>query len=138
MTVKVAHILVKHVQSRRPFVKWKNGGEVVTRSVKDAKKSLKKVLKQLEHARRRAEQRREEDPEKSAEEAVLEKFFEIAADVSDCGSAKDGGILDDFEIGCVPPIMHPQFEEACKALKVNQLSDIVETKSGVHLIYRLE
>ena len=32
--------------------------------------------------------------------------------------------------------MHPEFEEAVLALEDGQLSDIVETPTGVHLILR--
>ena len=53
---------------------------------------------------------------------------------SDCSSAKRGGDLGHFGRGK----MMPSFEKASFALKADELSDLVETDSGVHIIYRIE
>ena len=54
------------------------------------------------------------------------------AQVSDCDTAKHGGDLGWFAAN----YMQPEFEAAVLALEDGQLSDVVETASGVHLILR--
>ena len=57
---------------------------------------------------------------------------ELASKFSDCSSAKRGGDLGSFNRGA----MQKPFEDAAFALAVGELSDIVDTDSGVHLILR--
>ena len=57
---------------------------------------------------------------------------ELASKYSDCSSAKRGGDLGPFGRGS----MQKPFEDAAFALAVGELSDIVDTDSGVHLILR--
>ena len=57
---------------------------------------------------------------------------DLAEKYSDCSSAKRGGDLGFFTRGA----MQKPFEEAAFDLDVGQLSDIVETDSGVHVILR--
>lgn len=57
---------------------------------------------------------------------------ELAAQFSDCSSAKRGGDLGPFAPGC----MQAAFEEASFALNVGEMSDVVDTDSGLHLILR--
>ncbi|KAK8380709.1 hypothetical protein O3P69_007969 [Scylla paramamosain] len=59
-------------------------------------------------------------------------FAELASRVSDCSSAKRGGDLGLFGRGA----MQKPFEDAAFALKVGELSKIVDTDSGVHIILR--
>jgi NIMA-interacting peptidyl-prolyl cis-trans isomerase 1 len=101
--------LIKHSGSRRP-ASWKS--EHITRSKEEAIEILKQHQKRIQLG-----------------EATLEQ---IASTDSDCSSAKRGGDLGYFEKGQ----MQPAFEQAAFGLDVGQMSDIVETDSGVHLILR--
>lgn len=62
-----------------------------------------------------------------------DKFSMIADKISDMNE-KTGGILGWIRYQDVPP----QFAEAAWKLKLNELSDIVETPLGLHLILRLQ
>ena len=59
-------------------------------------------------------------------------FEELAKDFSTCSSGKDGGDLGSFGKG----MMVKPFEEATFALKVGEVSPIVKTQFGFHLIMR--
>ena len=61
-----------------------------------------------------------------------EDLANLAEQVSDCDTAKHGGDLGWFAAN----FMQPEFEAAVLKLDEGQLSDIVETASGVHLIMR--
>jgi len=63
-----------------------------------------------------------------------EKFTNIAREISLCPSGKRGGDLGTFGRGR----MVKEFEEAAFALQKGQLSSVVKTKFGYHLIRRLE
>lgn len=62
-----------------------------------------------------------------------EAFEKLAADFSICSSAKNGGNLGEFPKGR----MVPAFEKALLALKENEISGIVRTQFGYHIIKRL-
>lgn len=104
-----SHILVKHAGSRRPS-SWRE--ENITRSKEEALEILKDYRKQI--------------VSKQA------SFTDIASKYSDCSSAKRGGDLGMFGKGQ----MQKPFEEESFKLKVGQLSEPVETDSGVHIILR--
>ena len=59
-------------------------------------------------------------------------FAELAREHSDCPSAGDGGNLGQFGRGA----MVPTFDAAAFALKVGEVSGVVETPFGYHLIQR--
>lgn len=59
---------------------------------------------------------------------------QLAQKYSDCSSAKRGGDLGPFGRGT----MQKPFEDAAFGLKVGELSGIIETESGLHLIERLK
>lgn len=63
-----------------------------------------------------------------------EKFSNIAREASSCPSGKRGGDLGIFGRGK----MVKEFETAAFALQKGQISAIVKTKFGYHVIKRLE
>lgn len=59
-------------------------------------------------------------------------FEELARDFSLCSSSKQGGLLGEFPRGR----MVPAFEKALLELKQGEVSGIVRTQFGYHLIRR--
>lgn len=111
--VKASHILIKHEGSRRK-ASWKDPeGKIIGATTREAAAEQLKALR-----------------EKIA--SGEEKFEDVAKKHSDCSSAKRGGDLGRFGQGQ----MQRPFEEATFALKVGEMSDIVDTDSGVHIILR--
>eukprot|EP00834_Sanchytrium_tribonematis_P002312 NODE_68_length_25399_cov_0.885771.p12 type:complete len:151 gc:universal NODE_68_length_25399_cov_0.885771:5968-5516(-) len=108
--VKCAHILIKHKDSRRPS-SWKEPN--ITRTEDEAKTILEGIIQKLNNG---------------------EEFEELAKTESDCSSAKRGGDLGFFGAGQ----MQEAFEKASFALSVGEMSGIVKTDSGLHVIKRLE
>ncbi|KAE9416810.1 unnamed protein product [Angiostrongylus costaricensis] len=111
--VRAAHLLVKHAGSRRPS-SWRSDN--ITRSKEDARNILKDYVRQI---------RNSSDPQST--------FRKLAQQFSDCSSAKRGGDLGMFG----RRQMQKPFEDASFALDVGEMSDIVETDSGLHIIWRL-
>ncbi|GAA6047277.1 hypothetical protein JCM3770_001863 [Rhodotorula araucariae] len=110
--VRASHLLVKHAGSRRPS-SWRDNN--ITRSKQDAILRLEQFERQIK-----------DSPD------LAETFAKLASTESDCSSARDGGDLGFFGRNQ----MQKPFEEASFALEVGQLSEIVSTDSGVHLILR--
>eukprot|EP00590_Aulacoseira_subarctica_P003949 CAMPEP_0172423834 /NCGR_PEP_ID=MMETSP1064-20121228/17765_1 /TAXON_ID=202472 /ORGANISM="Aulacoseira subarctica , Strain CCAP 1002/5" /LENGTH=236 /DNA_ID=CAMNT_0013165381 /DNA_START=23 /DNA_END=733 /DNA_ORIENTATION=- len=116
--VRVLHILKKHKDCRRPS-SWRQATidctkEQATNDVRE----LLDILQEVQHD--------------STE--LRATFEELARSESDCSSAKRGGDLGFFG----RKKMQPAFESASFALDVGQLSGIVDTNSGVHIILRIE
>ncbi|MFT7518460.1 MAG: parvulin-like peptidyl-prolyl isomerase [Kiritimatiellia bacterium] len=63
-----------------------------------------------------------------------ESFYDMAQMYSDCPSRSDGGDLGRFSF----EQMSKKFSEAAFALDVGQMSGLVHTEFGVHLIRRTE
>ncbi|KDQ51142.1 hypothetical protein JAAARDRAFT_538760 [Jaapia argillacea MUCL 33604] len=107
--VRASHLLVKHSGSRRPS-SWKE--QNITRSKEEATAILKTYAAEIGNS--------------------ATKFGELASVHSDCNSAKNKGDLGFFGKGQ----MQKPFEDATFALGVGEISGVVETDSGVHLILR--
>ena len=60
-------------------------------------------------------------------------FQDIASRESDCSSAERGGDLDFFSKGQ----MQKAFEDASFGLSVGELSGLVDSDSGIHVILRI-
>ena len=118
--VRVLHILKKHRDSKRPS-SWRSKNKPITISREEAQEELEGLLEIL-----REEQ---DNPEN-----LIATFKELASQESDCSSAKRKGDLGMFG----RKKMRPEFEEAAFSLDINQLSSIVETSSGLHILLRLE
>lgn len=107
--IRASHLLIKHKDSRRPS-SWKE--ENITRTKEDA---IKIIL---------------------AHEARIRSgstsLAELARKESDCSSAHKGGDLGYF----TRDQMQKEFADAAFALKPGEVSHVVETASGVHLIER--
>jgi len=109
--IRAAHLLVKHRESRRPS-SWREAE--ITRSKDEAMNII------LGH-------------EQKIQSGAV-SLGELALTESDCSSARKRGDLGYFGKGD----MQKEFEEAAFALKPGQMSGVVETASGLHLIERLE
>eukprot|EP01083_Nonionella_stella_P029948 82262_1 len=120
--VSCRHLLVKHKDSRRPS-SWKS--ETIRRSKEEA---ISLILKYRKEIMKCAESKDEAQIKKE----IMNKFMDLAKSESDCNSYKRGGDLGAFGRGR----MQKPFETAAFVLNVGQISDPVETDSGVHLILR--
>ena len=130
--VRASHLLVKHRGSRRPS-SWKevslnfpfcpyefpNRGHLphisqanITRSKEEAIEILRKYAQEINGS--------------------TEKFAALATEHSDCSSHTNGGDLGWFGRGQ----MQKPFEDAAYGLQSGQISDIISSDSGVHLVLR--
>eukprot|EP00026_Physarum_polycephalum_P010838 Phypoly_transcript_11019.p1 GENE.Phypoly_transcript_11019~~Phypoly_transcript_11019.p1 ORF type:complete len:215 (+),score=41.43 Phypoly_transcript_11019:346-990(+) len=110
-TVRCRHILAKHRDSRRPS-SWKQ--DKITRTQDEAVAMIKDFKQRIQSGK--------------------DTFEGLATKESDCSSAKRGGDLGPFTRGK----MQKPFEDAAFALQVGEISDLVFTESGVHIIERIE
>uniref|UniRef100_A0A0E0KWD8 Peptidyl-prolyl cis-trans isomerase n=1 Tax=Oryza punctata TaxID=4537 RepID=A0A0E0KWD8_ORYPU len=111
--LRASHILIKHEGSRRK-ASWRDPqGVAISATTRDDAADLARALREKIVAGER-------------------KFEDVATEESDCNSAKRGGDLGPFERGK----MQKAFEKAVVALKVGEISDVVDTDSGVHIILR--
>jgi|UniRef100_A0A7S2XJ20 NIMA-interacting peptidyl-prolyl cis-trans isomerase 1 len=115
--VRVLHLLKKHRGSRRP-ASWRN--PKITDTREEALVALQELMEILREV--------QADPKE-----LRATFEELARTESDCSSFKRGGDLGFFG----RRKMQPAFEHASFALKIGELSDVVETSSGVHAILRI-
>ncbi|KAL5215734.1 hypothetical protein ABZP36_007135 [Zizania latifolia] len=111
--LRASHILIKRGGSRRK-ASWRDPqGVAISATTRDAAADLARALLEKIVAGER-------------------KFDDVATEESDCNSAKRGGDLGPFGRGK----MQKAFEKAVLALKVGEISDVVDTESGVHIILR--
>ena len=111
--VRAAHLLIKHTGSRNP-VSRRTNEEVIL--------SPEQAHAELQHYE-----------QKIIQEGIHEAFPKYCNLRSDCSSYKQSGDLGDFDRG----MMQKPFEDASFALEPGQMSSIVSTDSGFHLIYRI-
>ncbi|KAM3416897.1 hypothetical protein BST61_g8485 [Cercospora zeina] len=109
--IRAAHLLVKHKDSRRPS-SWRESE--ITRSKDEAREII----------------RGHESKIRNGETSL----GDLAVTESDCSSARKRGDLGFFGKGD----MQAEFEQASFALKPGEISQIIETQSGLHLIERLD
>jgi len=115
--VRASHILVKHKNSRR-LASWKDehGLEIKQRTVEEAKATLSKFLSEIKASSNKAE-----------------TFAKIAKTQSDCSSGpRNSGDLNWFG----PGQMMIEFEDATYGLGIGEISGIVDTASGSHILLR--
>ena len=118
--VRASHILCKHAQSRNP-VSRRTGAPTTEYSKESATKEIAQILSQLKDIQ-----------VSQGNGALFEAFASIAKQRSDCGSFQAGGDLGTFGRG----MMQKPFEDASFALQVGEISGIVDTDSGTHIILR--
>ncbi|CAO2651679.1 Nn.00g042490.m01.CDS01 [Neocucurbitaria sp. VM-36] len=116
--IRCAHLLVKHRDSRRP-ASWRE--PKITRSKEEARELIEGYQAQIRAY------------EEGTGDANAKSLSELATTESDCSSARKGGDLGFFGKGD----MQKEFELAAFALQKGEVSGIVETASGIHLIQRL-
>ncbi len=109
-SVQCLHILVKHRESRRPS-SWRE--ESITRSKAEAERIVRGYRDSIVSG--------------------TATFEGIAGEYSDCSSAKRGGDLGPFKRGQ----MQKPFEDASFALEIGEISELVSTDSGIHIIKRI-
>jgi NIMA-interacting peptidyl-prolyl cis-trans isomerase 1 len=109
--IRASHLLVKHRDSRRPS-SWKETN--ITRTKEEAINLLKGYEEQIKSGKK--------------------SLGELARSESDDSSARKNGDLGFFGKN----MMQKEFENAAFALKPGEVSGIVETASGVHLIERIQ
>ncbi|XP_039131641.1 peptidyl-prolyl cis-trans isomerase Pin1-like [Dioscorea cayenensis subsp. rotundata] len=111
--VRASHILIKYEGSRRK-ASWKNpDGRIISATTRDV--AVPKLC-----------------PLHDDIVSGRTHFEEVASRYSHCSSAKHGGDLGRFGQGQ----MQKPFEDTTISLKVREMSDIVDTDSGVHIILR--
>lgn len=111
--VRTAHLLIKHTGSRNAVSR--RNGSTITLSPDDALKELR------------------EYEEKIRLEGVEVAFPKYANKRSDCSSFSRNGDLGFFGRGT----MQKAFEDSSFSLNVGEMSSVVSTDSGYHLIYRI-
>ncbi|KAJ7574436.1 rotamase-domain-containing protein [Mycena floridula] len=110
--VRASHLLVKHASSRRP-ASWKEAN--ITRSKEEAIAILNGFQSEINSAA-----------------SPADKFKELAHIHSDCSSHDKEGDLGWFG----PGQMQKAFEVGAFGLDVGQISGVIDSDSGVHLIMR--
>lgn len=111
--VRASHMLVKHSAVKNPVSKGAHPGNV-ERSLEEALTIAHKLRQEIGSDTR--------------------KFAQVAQRESDCNSYSRGGDLGRF----TRTKMHKEFSDAAFELGVNEISDVVSSPSGLHVILRTE
>lgn len=111
--VRAAHLLIKHTGSRNPISRRTN--EQITLTPDKALAELRIYENKIN------------------EEGVHEAFPKYCKERSDCSSFRNSGDLGEFDRG----VMQKPFEDAAFTLQPGEMSSIISTDSGYHLIYRI-
>ena len=112
-SVRASHLLIKHAGSRRP-ASWRDPDGVQIRATSQSAANEELLALRAKIVSGQA------------------SLAELAKTRSDCSSATSGGDLGSFGRGA----MQKTFEDAAFSLKVDQLSGVVSSDSGLHLILR--
>lgn len=123
-TVCCRHLLVKHTGVRNP--RSKRTSQRVTLSRQEALQYVKKIHEKLKKERLAVEKN------ESSETSFEDTFSRTAKAESDCSSFRHGGNLEPFK----KTGMQKAFSAPAFALRVHEMSGIVESNSGYHIIYR--
>eukprot|EP00930_Biecheleria_cincta_P056772 TRINITY_DN42830_c0_g1_i1.p1 TRINITY_DN42830_c0_g1~~TRINITY_DN42830_c0_g1_i1.p1 ORF type:complete len:118 (+),score=23.57 TRINITY_DN42830_c0_g1_i1:67-420(+) len=115
--VRALHLLCKHQGSRNP-VSRRTGASTSGVTKEQAHAELTEIIGRLK--------------DKKGQE-LCDAFAAEAQKRSDCGSFAQGGDLGDFG----PGEMQKAFEDGTMALQVGEMSGIVDTDSGSHIIFRM-
>lgn len=141
--VMLHHLLIKHKDVENPVSKApRNKGEQITRSAADAEATANMIRSLLVFGSAElTPEQREEDRQHLVRGSpqVLEgagKFFEAVAQHSECATAKKNGLMG--EISKQKPLGLPQFEEVALHLVPLEVSRVVKTNLGMHLLFRIE
>lgn len=110
--VRIFHILKKHAGSLTPQ-SWQ--GEAVKCTKGKAKVAIANFRKRIEAA-----------------PSAQQVFVELAREHSDSNTAQQGGDLGTLERGS----LEAELEDAAFALAPGQLSEVIETMQGIHLLLR--
>jgi len=116
--VRIRHVLLKHRDCKNPVDKVRS--RAVTRSRAEAERLLRKVLEECEA-----------DPKRRS--AI---FAQRCRELSECQSSLRGGDLAGDLAWVQKGKMGASFEAAAFALHVGQLSDIVDSDLGIHILWR--
>lgn len=118
----MAHLL-KHKDVRHP-TSWRTQGKPVQLSDREAKAELQKLHTRLHNCR-----------VGGCDEALKIKFANIArVESDDDDTYKKGGDLGPFKKG----VKHRPLEKAAFTLKLGEMSDVIETSSGFHIVLKVD
>ena len=109
--IRVLHILQKHTGSRNPNDSYRK--KPITRSKQEAIDNIIRFKSEIKS---------------------MEDWNRIAQQYSECGSAANNGDLGMFG----KKKKKTAFEDAAFALQVGEMSDLVDSDSGIHIIVRIQ
>lgn len=116
--VRIRHVLMKHRDCKSSMDKVRN--KPVTRTRAQAERALRQVLIEIQL-----------DPKQRSQ-----RFCQRCRELSECPSCLKGGDM----VGDIDWVrkgkMGAAFDEVAFALQVGQLSDLVDSEAGIHILWR--